>query len=686
MWKVFFEQLGAETVISPQTSKDMLTFGCSKVVGDICLPVKVFCGHVHSLVNDCDYVFIPSLHSVQTKVYNCPKFIGLPDLVRATVSGCPPILDPDIDVNKGKRSLYATIYKLGRPFSRNPLNIRSTYEKALKEHRAYQEQMQCQGLTPPQVIGGMLGQLEEKVNSFVSTITIALVGHPYLVYDQYVNHELAHRLQKMGAKVVFSEMVAKDELQASISELVEKQYWGYEEEIIGAGGYYLRDNVDGLISLAAFGCGPDSMMVELLQRRARNLNKPLLNIVLDEHTAEGGLVTRLEAFVDMVQRQKKSPPKQIYINHFTTEEQEGIRVLALPNMASIVPAFRASVETLGVSLIMPPVTKHTISLGTRYSPEFACLPFKAILGTYIESLEMGADTLFMVTSSNACRMGYYSKVQEQILRDLGYKFKFLRSKESDRGLIGILRAVKRLANDAPWSKVIAGYRVGTAKLKVLDDLERKMEKVRAIELEKGQSNRIYREAIRTIDEVTTLSSLKQVAQQYFDKLEQVPKSTGMPLKVGIVGELYVVMEPFVNLNLEVKLGMLGVEVRRTRTTFFSGYTNLGSYLNLLSNEKKKLQKFALPYLKRDVGGHGLETVGEKVHLARGGYDGLVHLAPFTCMPEAIAQNVMLNTKEDIPVLTILCDEQMGEVGMATRLEAFVDLLERRRKQKLLVSH
>ena len=166
----------------------------------------------------------------------------------------------------------------------------------------------------------------------------------------------------------------------------------------------------------------------------------------------------------------------------------------------------------------------------------------------------------------------------------------------------------------------------------------------------------------------------------------MPKNlNSSPLRVGIIGELYVVMEPFVNMDLEVKLGMLGVEVRRTKTTFFSEWTNLGAYINVLTSEKNKLQKYARPYLNRDVGGHGLESVGEKVRLGREGYDGLIHLAPFTCMPEAIAQNVMLNTREDIPVLTLLCDEQMGEAGMTTRLEAFVDLIERRRKQRLLTA-
>ena len=102
-------------------------------------------------------------------------------------------------------------------------------------------------------------------------------------------------------------------------------------------------------------------------------------------------------------------------------------------------------------------------------------------------------------------------------------------------------------------------------------------------------------------------------------------------------------------------------------------------MGTLNVEKAKLAKYAYPHLRRDVGGHALESLAEKVHLAREGYDGVVHIAPFTCMPESIAQNLMPLTKESIPVLTMLCDEQTTQTGMMTRLEAFVDLLERRRQ-------
>ena len=138
-----------------------------------------------------------------------------------------------------------------------------------------------------------------------------------------------------------------------------------------------------------------------------------------------------------------------------------------------------------------------------------------------------------------------------------------------------------------------------------------------------------------------------------------------------------VLEPFSNLDVEIELGKLGVEVRRS--TFISGWTKFNWFLNPLGmDEKDRIHRAAMPYLKRDVGGDGWETVGEKV-LHAGEYDGIVHLAPFTCMPEIIAQNIMPSTRENIPVMTILCDEQLAKPGILTRLEAFVDLLERRRR-------
>jgi predicted nucleotide-binding protein (sugar kinase/HSP70/actin superfamily) len=201
-----------------------------------------------------------------------------------------------------------------------------------------------------------------------------------------------------------------------------------------------------------------------------------------------------------------------------------------------------------------------------------------------------------------------------------------------------------------------------------------------VEVEKGTANRIYREALDAIDRADDSRALKQVQAEYSSRLDAVETDPDAePLIVGITGEFFVVLEPFSNYDIENELGKLGVEVRRT--TFLSEWTKFSLFLNPLGiNEKDRIHRAALPYLKHDIGGEGWESVGEKV-LHSGEYDGIVHLAPFTCMPEIIAQNIMPATKENIPVLTILCDEQMTKTGVLTRLEAFVDLLKYKRRAK-----
>jgi len=238
-----------------------------------------------------------------------------------------------------------------------------------------------------------------------------------------------------------------------------------------------------------------------------------------------------------------------------------------------------------------------------------------------------------------------------------------------------------MSNDAPWPRIISAFRFGMGKLFALDKMEKVVQKVRAVELERGTANQIYREAIKAIDKTAERKEVKKITGEYIDKLGQISKEeNAKPIKVSIVGEIYVVIEPFANMDLEVELGKLGVEVERTMT--LSRWIKYSLFLNPLGiDEWRDVHKAAMPYLKRDVGGDGWESVGEKVLHAREGYDGIIHVAPFTCMPEIVAQNIMPSTKEDIPVLTILCDEQMAKPGMITRLEAFVDLLKFRRKRR-----
>ena len=315
MWKTFFEELGAEVVVSPPTTQTMLGAGSARVVADTCLPAKIFLGHVLSLVENCDYLFIPAIRSVKRKVYNCSKFLGLPDMTRAVIPESPPILDIDIDINKGKRNLFQAIYKLGRHFTWNPLKVRRAGIAAWQIHLSYRQLMSSHGLTPLQAIDKLSGLPEAKPKIFLShsaptQATIAVIGHPYLLYDDYVNHRLLPRLEQIGNGVLTPEMLTTEELDLATAKLVGKAYWTYEEEVVGAGGHYLESGANGVIGIMTFGCGPDSLMMDMVRRQAARLRAtPFMSLTLEEHTAEGGVVTRLEAFLDMIDRKKREGVK-----------------------------------------------------------------------------------------------------------------------------------------------------------------------------------------------------------------------------------------------------------------------------------------------------------------------------------------------------------------------------------------
>ena len=305
MWKTFFEQLGAEVVVSSPTTQVMLSEGSSRVVADTCLPVKVFVGHVLSLVEKCDYIFIPAVRSVKSKVYNCSKFLGLPDMSRAVVPESPPILDIEIDVNRGKRSLYQAIYQLGRHFTWDPFKIRRAAIAAWQAHLNYLGLMSSRRLTPPPAIERISGAPEvepEADSSQMTSASIAVIGHPYLLYDELINH----RLQRANNKVLTPEMLTMEELQSATARLVGRAYWTYEDEVVGAGEHYLKNGANGVIGIMAFGCGPDSLMMDMVQRQAARLRTtPFMSLTVEEHTAEAGIVTRLEAFLDMIHRRER---------------------------------------------------------------------------------------------------------------------------------------------------------------------------------------------------------------------------------------------------------------------------------------------------------------------------------------------------------------------------------------------
>ncbi len=299
MWRAFFQTLGMEVVISPPTTSEMLCRGAARVVPETCLPVKIYCGHVLSLVGRADCVFVPSIHCLRPLTHNCPKLIGLPDLI-ANVIPDAPLITIDVETEGLWPSLAQLALLLGKYWMVNPLSLKRAVEKARAAHDAYQALL-VQGVDAPQAIDAP----QQDHQLAAGSLTVAVVGHPYNLYDDYATHRLLARLRALDVRVRTSDSVHPAGRWAGVEELGQTPYWTFEDEIVGASGRLLRGYVDGLISVSAFGCAPDSVMLSVLAQAARGASKPHMSLVLDEHSGQAGLVTRLEAFVDVLLRRKE---------------------------------------------------------------------------------------------------------------------------------------------------------------------------------------------------------------------------------------------------------------------------------------------------------------------------------------------------------------------------------------------
>jgi predicted nucleotide-binding protein (sugar kinase/HSP70/actin superfamily) len=292
-WTTFFEKLGAEIVVSPHTTRATLEAGKSYALPENCLPLKLFFGHVHALIGEVDALLIPSIHRLAHGSTNCANLIGLPDILKSLMPDLPPLIAPNIDMSEGERAVWKMVLKEGGRFSRNPLLLREATQAAWADYLRARAAMLDRSLTPAGFDG-----LEEKSLSSNDGFTVIVVGHPYNLYDPFINHNLLSRLERLVVDPLTPER---------LGPWPTPDYWTFEYELVGAARLALeQSDVVGCISVAAFGCGADAVMLEEVQKLTTKAGIPLMNLTLDEHRGEAGLVTRIEAFVDMLYWREKA--------------------------------------------------------------------------------------------------------------------------------------------------------------------------------------------------------------------------------------------------------------------------------------------------------------------------------------------------------------------------------------------
>jgi len=314
----------------------------------------------------------------------------------------------------------------------------------------------------------------------------------------------------------------------------------------------------------------------------------------------------------------------------------------------------------------PPITKETAAIGQRYSPDFICEPFKYNVGNFIQALDMGANVLFQ--TGMGCRFGYYGELQEQILKDLGYDFQFICLSRS-RAMPGtVYTSLRKLGSPKSASQMAHALLLAVISIKAMDKLSGLLrEAVSSEEMLNDYGD--FLQKLKNADTVLKIHALRRVYEKKL--LAATQEHAQKPLQVGIVGDLYTVMEPYSNFDLERKLAARGIAISRKMDV---------SFLLFKETENARLRK-TQGYLRHSGGANGLDSVGQSIQYAKQGYDGVIHAKSFGCTPELNAIPALMRISRDlaIPIMHLSFDTHSSETGFDTRLEAFIDMMEMRRK-------
>ena len=369
------------------------------------------------------------------------------------------------------------------------------------------------------------------------------------------------------------------------------------------------------------------------------------------------------------------------------ENQDKKIKVAFPHMGTIYIAWAAALKKMGIEPYIPPYTsKKTLSLGTKNSPEAICLPYKLILGNFIEAIEGGADYVAMITSPGICRLGEYGKSIKGVLEDMGYHANYIELSLYD-GFRGMYDFLVNLTGSKDIVRIIRAINIAVRKVFAMDELQSFLSYHRAREINFGDSEKAHKRALKYIMEANTSHELKKALKKGLAEISKVKIDPNREvLRVDLTGEIFLVLDSFSNQNIERELGKLGVQVRRSLTV--SGFLKDAIIPKMCKRGETHLERayrMAKPYLMRDIGGDALECISDVMYAQEKGTDGLIHVSPFTCMPEIMSQNIFPKMREDVnlPILSLIMDEQTGKAGYITRLEAFVDLMRRKKRRNAI---
>lgn len=361
-------------------------------------------------------------------------------------------------------------------------------------------------------------------------------------------------------------------------------------------------------------------------------------------------------------------------------------IATFPHMGNVYIAAKALFDGLGIEYVIPPKNNKTaLDIGTLNSPEEICLPFKLMIGNFVHAIEKGADTIIMAGSCGPCRLGEYCELQMSVMKNMGYNVDFIVIDYPKD--IGIKELFKRINNLTSVSKKSSHEKFkalfnAIKIINLIDETDEIAHMYAGFERNKGDCKRLLQECKTEAIKCNTPEQMIHTIKEYQEKLKHISVDINKnPIKIAIIGEIYTVIEPYSNFCIEDRLMDYCVSSKRGLTP---SWWIKNAALSPLRINSMTIRKNAKKYLPIGIGGHAIECIGEAVTASKEGFDGAIQIFPMGCMPEIVSKSILPSISKDLdfPVMSLVVDDMTGEAGYITRIEAFIDLLERRREHVL----
>ncbi|HBZ21277.1 MAG TPA: hypothetical protein DEO60_09120, partial [Bacteroidales bacterium] len=703
-WRTFFEELGFRVVLSRESDKSLVNQSIETITTETCLPVELMHGHVIDLLDKgVDYIFLPFIvngkarEGNKTFNCNCPWIQTYPFMVSAALKGKideSKLLIPTLHFRFFERALVKEMTSFfNEKFGIGKEEIRKAIYKADEFQVTFEKSLVDYGKD-------VLSNIPENCRPVV------LLGKPYNSTDQHLNLGLVEKLIAQNVMPIPVDML--DLTPYNIFENYRNMYWPNGQKIIAAAQHVAK--TDGLyaVYLSNFRCGPDSFIWHYVTEELKA--KPFLHLEIDEHSADAGMVTRIEAFLDSLKGSEQNAKKDVTIfrPRPSPASPPKDRILYFPYMNDGGYMLAAAARSIGVpSESLPKQTEEDLAIGRKYTSSKECFPMICTTGSFVKKLqEPGADpskmSFFMPDHNGPCRFGQYNHFHRILFDRLGFK---------DAELI-------TPSNDTSYEDVAGEhgqkFRINAWKGFVVADYLRKIyRETRPYEINKGDTDRLYEDSLHRLERCIEKGArglhkvLTEIASDFM--AIKVDKSERRPV-VAIIGEIFMRDNAACNGNIANRLEDLGVEVvigpfsewiyysthRFTRDSRWKNDTKgvikskiqgigqdviasslLRGIKKLTDHEKDvslhDMLKLCNTYVNEFYDGDPPIAMGTSVALTKRGVSGFAAILPFTCMPGTLVASLSDSFRKDhnnIPYINIAYDGQ-DSVSLDTRLQAFV---------------